>query len=594
MAKTDLKLGRLTVAMRTAREQLKYQRARMREAVREYAGPNWSENGEQKSVPVNLLALYVKIMSRSLVAKNPRVLLSTFKREHKPLVATMQQWLNDQIPKMRLVDTLQRSITDALFSMGMVQVSLATPADAANKAWNLRAGEPFAQSIDFEDAVFDVRAKRFEHVSFIGHRIRLPLAAVQKDKSYDAAARKRLVASENIEFDELGTEKVSALGQGYYGDEDYEEMVEMWQVYLPRHRVVVTLADTESVEPDPEPLKVQPWVGPDTGPYHVFGFDIVPANILPKAPIQDLVDLHEAANQSYRKMIRSVQRMKELTVAGAGREEDLSAIMKANDGEVIPLSEPQGIMPMVFGGEHVQKVVAIATALKDLFVYAGGNLDAAGGLAPQAKTLGQDKLLAVNSSRTVADMQDRAVQHVTDVCGALCWYYHHHPTKVMETRFELEGLPGMGLDRNLGPDRRRMIPFEALQIKVDPYSIQHTTPQERMATMQTIVQQIVMPMMGLLQQQGVGFDLHKYLAKVSEYLDQPDLAEILTIVEPVQGSGGDTPQTAKPANTTREYVRHNTSEAREQSSNKNLVTSMLGVDTGGAQEKAERNGTYGK
>src|SRR5205085_8976936 len=107
------------------------------------------------------------------------------------------------------------------------------------------------------------------------------------------------------------------------------------EVYLPRHRLVLTLSDdtvTGGAElgagSDGGSLRIQPWLGRDQGPYHILSFGTVPGNAMPKAPVQDLVDLHEAANSAYRKMIRAVGRLKEIAAVQGGATEDGSRTME--------------------------------------------------------------------------------------------------------------------------------------------------------------------------------------------------------------------------------------------------------------------------
>ena len=79
--------------------------------------------------------------------------------------------------------------------------------------------------------------------------------------------------------------------------------------------------------------------------------------------------------------------------------------------------------------------------------------------------------------------------------------------------------------------------------------MQASTPQSLLRDLNQVMQTIVIPMMPLLQQQGIMLDLNAYLRKVATYLDMPDLAEIVTgllemphwdgqLIEPDDGRGG--------------------------------------------------------
>jgi hypothetical protein len=414
-----------------------------------------------------------------------------------------------------------------------------------------------------------------------------------------------LVATWDQPYNLEGDERINVLGRGLYQGslEEFEDHVDLWEVYLPRHRLVLTLADDYLTGPalspggrKPEALRVQNWLGPECGPYHVLGYGVVPGNAMPKGPIQDLIDLHEAVNRAYRKVIRTVDRIKEVTGVASGAMDDAARVLQADDGDMIQMNNPERVKQFVTAGSAIQHVLGVATVLKDLFAYMAGNLDMMGGLSPQSKTLGQDQMLAQNATRAVADMQDRTITFTADVLRAMCWYWWHDPFTVQRTKHNLPGIPDLQIQRRVTPQQRQAGRFEDLEIEVDPYSMQHQTPQSRMQAINGVVQQVVLPMMGLMVQQGVSFDINAYLQKVSQYMDMPDLADILTIREPPdQESQVGSPEPDKaplPAQTRREYVRHNMPSSTREASDRNLASGLLGVNPGGAPESA--NGSFAR
>lgn len=573
--KYKVDLPRLTAAMRKARQSLQRFREERRAAVRQYVGRHWSEEGTRETVPVNLISLYVGIVGRTLIAKDPRVMLSTFDRNSKAAVKAMEQWVNREMKNMNLANTLQRVVVDALFSIGICKVALSTPQDAASVSWNLPAGQPFAERVDLDDFVFDVHARDFSEVSFIGHRYRVPLDSVRDSKLY-SARRKELTASNDDPFNQEGDEKVSVLGRGYNANaEEFEEHVDLWEVYLPRYRTVLTLEDPlDCGDEDYEPLRQQEWIGPDCGPYHILGYLCVPGNAMPKAPIQDLCDLHEFVNKTYRKLFRQADRQKSNTFVMGGADEDGSRVMSASDGEILRVDNPDKIKEVVMGGPN-QGNFLLGQHAWELFSKMGGNLEMMGGLAPQSKTASQDKMLAASASGQIASMQQDTIGMAERVIRSLCWYFHYHPELVMKVKYSLPGLPDATIQRKVSPQQRSQIRFEDMDIEVDPYSMQQATPQTRVANIQAVLQQI-QPFMQLAQAQGVMLDVNALLTKYAGYLDMPDLAEILTIQEPPQpdaeaGGGGGA---GGPAETTRNYVRRSLGGEGEQSQSAELANTL--------------------
>lgn len=554
-------LARLGAALKKDRLVLRYYREERTEAVRQFAGAHWAEEGTRRTVPVNLIALYTKIVRRSLIAKNPRFMLSTFDRRNQPIVHAMQAWINKEVEAIHLYKTLARWVLDALFSVGIIKVALSTPADSAKVGWRLDAGLPFAAVVDLDDFAFDTHAHDLMEAGYLGHRFRVPLAAVKDSPVYFKKPREQLVPAVDDFYNLEGDERISVLGKGFYSNvEEFEEHVNLWEIYIPRRKLVVTVAEDSLTGLSGEALRIQKWLGPDEGPYHFLGFGDVPGNAMPKGPIQDLRDLHDQINDVYRKLGRQSQRQKEVLLVQGGAMEDGSRIQQASDGEIVRNDNPDRAKAAMFGGVN-QMLLQYGVHLKDLNSYVAGGLDLMGGLSPEAKTLGQEKMLAENSSATMAELQDLTTDGVARVGRGLCWYWWHDPNREMRTIHKLPGLADLHITRRVRPEDRARIHFEDLGLRVDPYSMRYQTPAARVQALNQVVQTVILPLAQLLQQQGIVFDVNAYLNKLAEYLDMPDLAEIVTMQEPPQeapdqgGAGAGDEPGVKPPETTRNYVR---------------------------------------
>ncbi len=590
--------------MQRARLTLRHFREERAAAVRQYAGNHWSGNTTRQSVPVNLLSQYVNIVGGSLVPENLRAMLSTFRRDQRPTVSKMQSWCNQQIVHERLSTTFKRVVVDALFSIGVAKVALATPADAASYAWSLKAGQPFCVRVDLDDFVYDIdHARDLAEATFMGHRVRVPLDAVKDSKIYNRS-RNDLCPQEDKLYNAEGDERISVMGRGVYGlnYEEFEDHVDLWEIYLPRHRLVVTLSDDQVTgavlggrEGLKDALRVQRWIGPDEGPYAVLGFGIVPGNSMPKAPVQDLMDLHLSVNNAFRKLLRQCENQKEVVLVSRAATEDGSRVIQTSDGDMVGVDDPKAMQMVKFNGPS-NELFLFATQLRQLFSWLAGNLDVQGGLEPQSKTATQDKMLDANASRQTSTLQGEVTTFCSDVLKRMCWYWHHDPLSTQTAGYTL---PGSKLTtmRTLTPQQRQQVPFEDMDVRVDPYSQPRQTPQTKLAALNQIMQGILTPMMPLLQQQGIQIDVNAYLQKVAQYMDMPDLTDVVTIAEPPspdqQGGGGGAPgageQPKMPNQTERTYTRQNVPGRTRQGNDMNLISSLSGVNPGGAPN-GQKNG----
>lgn len=577
----DCDIGRLCATMKRARLALRRFREMRREAVRQYVGSRWSEEGADREVIVNLVNLYITTVSRSLIAKDPRFLYTTSSRENKPAVKAAQSWVNRRVKQMGLKTHLTRVVVDALISMGIMKVSLASPAAAAAVGWNLQAGQPFAQRVDLDDFVFDVHARDFEEASFIGHRYRVPLWAVKDSPIYNRMARQKLTPSQDEPYNAEGDERINVLQRSYYdiSAEEFEDQVDLWEIYLPRQKRVITLADNwiAGAEADDEPLLDQEWLGPDRGPYHFLCLGTVPGNAMPSAPVQNLMPLHELANSLYRKLGEQARRQKEVTFVSGGADNDGQRLINTNDGEATRIDNPDKLKQVIMGGPNQANFLFFEKTWQ-YFSKHGGNIEMLAGLAAQSKTATQDKMLDANSSGIMTSMAEDTTGFVESVGQALGWYWWHHPTQEMRTKFSLPGLPDYAIDRKVTPQQRQKQRWDELDVEVDPYSMQPQTPQSRIAAINSVVQ-AVQPFMQLAQQQGITFDLNAYVKMMSDYMNLPELTEVLTITEPPTNEAA--PGGGSPAETTRNYNRRSMgadSQGSQENDLSNQMQSAQGMD----------------
>lgn len=564
---------RLFQAMLTCRRILQPYREERLHAVRQLVGSHYSEGGPDRRVPVNLLYKYVQIMSRSLIPNCPRVMFSTRKKDAQPAVSAMQDWVNQRLVAGHADKKLERWVVDAIMSVGIMKVALGTPADAALSGYREPAGVPFMEVVDLDDFVYDVGARTFDQASYLGHRYRVPLDVAKRLTYFDAAARKTLEgasAPDDYRINQEGDDRIGVVGTGWQGGEvrDYEQMVDLWEIYLPRLKKVVTFPSHHGGVPsaDTTPLRVQEWVGPDCGPYHFLAFMTVPGNAMPSSPVHQLIDLHEFVNHGYRKLVNQMQRQKEVLPVRGGQVDDAKNLVQASDGEAFSCDNADAIKPVSYGGPSPTNA-SFTVHLEDQFNKQAGNLDLLAGSSPQSKTVGQDKLLAASANATVQDMQQTTIKGAASIFEAYSWFWWYHPQEVMKTHKSVPGLPDVSVERKLYPGTHQSPPgegkvmrregrFEDLMVRVDPYSLVYRSPQDRLAFIFQMFDKFA-PLMGLLNQQGIFMDIQFLIKKIAEYSDEPDIVNLFTVNDPQQpqpGTGQDQ-GAGKPAETTRNYTR---------------------------------------
>lgn len=554
-------------AMKNDRLVLRRARENVRVMAQQLVGRWWSENGTEEPVLINNLARYQTVVGRALIGKDPRYLLSSFDRALAPTLSKLQAHANRRAEEMGLGGTIRASVVNSLYSIGITQVSLASPADAAAAGYGVIAGEPFASVVDPDDFVCDTHSTDLRKLGYAGKRVRLPLDVVKK--MYGKRARD-LAMSSHAQFNADGDSRIGTLFRGTYStQEEYRQFVDLWEVWVtgddPDDASIVVLADSQitgaywnKYRDGVEPLWEYKWIGPPCGPYHYLAMMKVPGNLWPKAPIQDIFDLHIAVNGLANKLVYQADAEKVVYGVKNAATEDAERYRTTQDRGMVPIDEPP--VPIATPGPD-QGVFNLEQWLGAELNKNAGNLDILSGAAPESDTLGQDRMLNANASRVIGGMQDEVMAHATDVGKAMIWYYNYHPTAVYESVYDKH--KGVRLKRRLGPEERHKLVYDTYKIKVDPFSLRYRSPEERLASMDRRVMQQVVPMAPVWAQTGgPSFDWAGYQQMVAELEDEPRWAKLFSLPQPA-ASGGDgsegpsglSHRATKPAETTREVVR---------------------------------------
>ena len=197
-------IPRFRRAFEWSRKQLAPFRQRREAIIRLLAGSRYGDGPLSLSQPIPFLHLLHSVYTRSLVAANPRCLLSTRVPQLKPVAHAMELAINFEMSEMRLDNSLRAVVADALIVMGILKVGICSyPMEGAEGLLH-DYQKTYADPISLDNWVHDMRANRFDQVGFAGHRFRVPRRALMQDPRYDPAVIKNLAAMERYVYDEWG------------------------------------------------------------------------------------------------------------------------------------------------------------------------------------------------------------------------------------------------------------------------------------------------------------------------------------------------------------------------------------------------------
>ena len=554
-------LQKLREAIRHSQNELEPFRQQYRERLVQYAGDGYGDNRDAVDSPFNVYNLALRIYKRRLFSGQMRVLVTSRSPSERRAAWELGLAGDDVIREIKLDATFDKVLQQALLSVGIVKIGLVAEGTAESESYLQDADQPYVEPVLLEDFAYDTAAKSWDQVDFAANRYRVPLADVLGNPLFDPAATEKLSPSDSRNAEELrgdgvDDDSVQRLGTGSNAlREEIREYVTLWDVWLPKEGLLVTMAD-QSGGPA---LRIVPWEGPEHGPFLLLGFDVVPGNIMPVAPGAHLLGLARLLNRMMRKLGDQADRQKIVTLVSRAASQNGTgqAAVEAEDGEAIPTDDPKAFTQLRLGGID-QNSYAFFMGVMQLYSYLGGNIDTIGGLSSRADTLGQEKLLAEAGNGLISDMDACVLQFLKQVLTDVCWYVYSDPTARRELIARVEGTDYQ-LSVPWGPEKRT-IPWFLFQFDVDPFSVHVRSPSERLQSVMQMYQTIVVPMMQFMGQAGITFDLEAFWRLLVRYTGLHELADLLKAGGiPITGEPkeamGEMP--AKAPFTSREYVRRN-------------------------------------
>lgn len=576
--------GRLRRAFEFSRDKMTPFRQRRFQAITAYVGGNYGDGQGEKAHPVNLLQMAIGIYRRNLAARRPSVTIRAANKARRGTAKKAELMLNSILEEMRFEDSLSRVVLDALFSIGVMKIGLTSTEMEESHGVLHDAGLPFADCIDLDDLVIDMRAKTWETMQFIGNRFVVPREMALDSGLYDFGKSDEMVTeSRPGMYNEYGDNKVESVSRST--DNPYEEtrmtpVLEMWEMYFPfEGRVATFCCNDQGVPMFDRAVREVEWNGPEYGPYHILSLEDVPGQIMPIGPVSSLVDLSEAANRTMRKLVRQNDRAKTVGIVASGAEDDGERIVAASDGDMIRSDRPEATREVRFGGAE-QGTLAFMLQLRDMFNYVGGNLDTIGGLSSVADTLGQEQLIKQSSSQKVQDMQARVTKFTGDVVKAIGLWAWYDPARTYNLTEDL-GNTGIEVEIPLKPKDRKESEFFDLEFTIRPSSLQETTSADRVQAMSNMMNNFLVPMAPTLMQQGVQIDVPAYVGHMANLTGVDEIADLITPTgtpldpQDLIGMASQTPEGGKPPVTRREYVRKNIPTGGTRAFRDNAMSQML-------------------
>ncbi len=569
--------ARLKRAFKSSRKAMEYHRKMRVEYIKEFVGPHYSSgNSRNKAKLLNMMQLAVSIKTQQLAPRRPRCLATTWRKDLKAVATDLELGINETVKKIELGKSLYDVVQEAMFGMGIMKIGLDVSGSVTDEDGSpIYAGQVYCDPVGFGDFVFDPKCRNLAQTSLIGSRTFVRMEYVQNNQLFDdrVKANVRPLGEKNTSSDGNTSEELWN-NEEFEASDTYGDWVELWDLYLPYERKLVTFASTsQSCELMTEPLLEADWSGPPHGPYRVLAFTGVPGNPLPVPPASMFYDLDREINGIMDKIQSRVKNAKKCYGIAGPDDANVGRFQNCRDGEAFRLDGAFDMQPVEVGGLD-QQMLAYALQLKSLFSYMAGNLDIQGGLAPQSDTLGQDRLMSASASRQIDDMQDRVLDFTSGCMRDIMHYLWSDPLlniPITKTMGE------MSITKTITPESLQG-EVDEYEIEIDPYSAPNTSPASRLQTMGTIFSSFITPFIGQLEAQGASVDMVNALKVVAKLSDFKELNDVVKFQGPPMPGERNT-ASARSGQTHSIYERRNVSASKPDTSDQDKIQNMMAADS---------------
>ncbi len=571
----DERRARLFKAVKSSRDALEPFRRVRKELVRDYVGSWYSESGARNKTLVNLMNQTARIYTVALAAHNPQVLVSTPREESLPFARRFEVNLNKLIGDMALDQTFRAIVLDAFFCIGCGVVMMRDTdtrfhglLESEEDVW-LDPGEPWLNRVSLDDLILDMTAKELTKMRYCGHRYRADYEKVMDEPGYDKKVKDKLKPTKRSHHDSTGAARDIASDYGSAEDDDLKDMVWLQDIWIAENNTVATFA----CDQDLPPLIEREWVGSQAGPYKFLSLGTVPDNVIPASPAINLKGMHDLQNRLHRRMEKDSDAHRVVNAYPPSGADDAEKIRKAERNSWVRMNNPKDIQQVEVGGVD-QRDLALATFIQDEYDRFAGNLQAMGGLGPQAATVGQEELVMGQLNRSEADMRMAVVNFAADCIldlGRLMW---EDQTLELQSSIPV-GNSGIEVSANWMPDYR-VGNFEDYEFKVEPYSMVFKTPQQHLQEVFQVLHEIA-PLWPMFQASGATIDAEALVDEIARLLNKPFLKRLITFAVMPDMLGGDENTVRQSPVTSRETIRKNVSTGGTKDARSSaLIQSLMG------------------
>lgn len=504
------------------------------------------ESGPQTAIP--LMSLAARAMSRHLISKAPRAMVSIADPELKSWAENGEISTNRRIARSGCVNALREVVDQSMVSLGVLFFAPCYVGTPEGMKLDLAV-----EAIDRADYGYDLQSPTLEGADFQYHKFRMKIVDIREHPLFDEQARMEVEDNgiDDSQRDET-TNFRRAFGSNKNSLYDYAEIFCCYDkprnklVYFPRHQPQMRLMEFD-------------WQGPREGPYQYLYYEKPPHHAIPISPLMHLFTKHKAFNVLDMKAIHQQQVQKNILFYSNADKNVAEEVVNAVNNQSV--MQENGSVRMGEVGGASQGTVGMAEKQKRDFSYAtNGIVDQ---FMAQAPTLGQERLLRGASNEMLDDMAGWAQVFMKQFCKNVFWFDVRDPDPQPQMIRKQIG-KDLSYSFPWTKEHRRFAMEMEFEIDVMPYSYVDKTPQSELADLLGLVQ-IVQGLSDQAAAQGIMIDVEALVRTAAKMKNINSAYDVLILNQDPQkltqllGSGRGA-QPSDPGKPNGQYTRRSESD----------------------------------
>jgi len=517
---SEVTARKLSLAVKAGFDRLKTYRMARAMYIRNYVGQYYAKSkGLTGEMPINLVFNAIRVTIPNIIMKNPLNKVVSEILPYRQYAELLSLGLDFNQKKMKLKNTLRAGTVDSFFGMGIYKTGISQSGQVLNEDDALiDPGQLYTDNVDLDNFSMDPTCYRREEAAFLGDKIRVPRQTLLDMNGINSDLVMQLPTYNVKAGSDKGVHAMTQTTLRSDAMQNLQDFVYVVEVWIPGADVIALIPDP-SVKIFDDFLSVKDFYGPDTGPYTFETLTpCVPNNPLPIAPVGIWIDLAEAANRMFKKIMDQGDRQKDVVVFDPAQSDTAQDLLDAEDGEYIASNDPKTVNVLHLGGQRKENEGMMAQ-LQGWFNYMSGNTDQMAGQKSDVNTATQADILYSNANVGIEDTKELIYDVAAEISSKQAWYMMNDP--LLHQVLCKREAGNEQIQVALTPEQRQGDFFD-YAFEIIPRSMAIINPQirsKRLIEFTTNLLPAAVNSAMMMIQMGYPFDLPGYLTLMAEELD---------------------------------------------------------------------------